>query len=158
MADTAGTRQRTASPLQEETLDKAARALEEEMEEANVTDVRSGLLPMIERIQKNPAIRVIIRKHGKRRAVLMSAATYDTLMEIAHLFTEENDRLSPEEKLEAAYRRMESGSPNEQAGDAGIAYKIHSGSLSGKEVRALVQDAQQILRELDTRLTLGDNY
>lgn len=71
MTQTAATRQRMATSTQNEAQQTAANVLEEVMEEANVTDLRNGLLPTIERIQENPAIKIVIRKHGKRRAVLM---------------------------------------------------------------------------------------
>jgi PHD/YefM family antitoxin component YafN of YafNO toxin-antitoxin module len=146
--------QQTATSSRHEARHKSGVALEEELEEANVTDLRSGLLPTIERIQENPAIRVVIRKHGKRRAVLMSAATYDALMHVANLFIRANDRLAPQDKLEAAYQRLESGSSGEQASSSQqeTAPEVICAVNQGKEVKILLESAQQILRELDMKL------
>ena len=159
MTRTVAARQRMAAPSQDEARRKVADVLEEDLEEANVTDLRSGLLPTIERIQENPAIKVVIRKHGKRRAVLMSAATYDTLIHVANLFVQANDRLSPQEKLEAAYQRLESSSSGKQPSSAeqGITLDVGSSPVRSKEVKILLESAQQILRELDNRLGLGTN-
>lgn len=158
MIRTVAAKQRMTAPSQDETQRGATDVLEEVLEEANVTDLRSGLLPTIERIQENPAIKVVIRKHGKRRAVLMSAATYDTLMHVANLFIQANDRLSPQEKLEAAYRRLESSSLDKQPSSAEqrIALEVGPSPIQGKEVKILLESAQKILRELDIRL--GANY
>lgn len=158
MPRTVAARQRMTAPSQGETHRRATAVLEEVLEEANVTDLRSGLLPTIERIQENPAIKVVIRKHGKRRAVLMSAATYDTLMNVANLFIQANDRLSPPEKLEAAYQRLESSSLDKQPSSAEerIPLEVGSNPIQGKEVKMLLESAQEILRELDIKL--GANY
>lgn len=160
MADSVSARQSMAAPSRDKPRRKAAVALEEELEEANVTDLRNGLLPTIERIQKNPAIKVVIRKHGKRRAVLMSAAAYDALVHVADLFVQANDRLSPEEKLEAAYQRLESSSSAKQSSPAEeeSPLPVRNIPIHGKEVKVLLENAQEILRELDTRLGLGTNF
>ncbi len=131
--------------------------LEEELEEANVTDLRHGLLPTIERIQENPAIKVVIRKHGKRRAVLMSAAAYDALMNVARLCMQANDGLSPAEKLEAAYQRLDASSLGQQPSptEPEIVCTVGTSPVQAKEVKILLESAQQILRELDSRLGLG---
>ncbi len=154
MTQTAATRQRMATSTQNEAQQTAANVLEEVMEEANVTDLRNGLLPTIERIQENPAIKIVIRKHGKRRAVLMSAATYDTLMHVANLFIQENDRLSPQGKLEAAYERLESSSLHKQPSsvEQGDTSEVSLSAIRGKEVKILIENAQELLRELDFKL------
>ncbi len=158
MTRTSAAEQPVAPLSQDEARLKASNVLEEVLEEANVTDLRSGLLPTIERIQKNPAIKVVIRKHGERRAVLMSAASYDALMRAANLFIQANDRLSSQEKLEAAYQRLESSSLDKQPSSAEQPTALEVGSIPirGKEVKILIEDAQKILRELDVRL--GANY
>jgi PHD/YefM family antitoxin component YafN of YafNO toxin-antitoxin module len=150
-------RQQVAESLRDKVQTEAAKVLEEELEEANVTDLRNGLLPTIERIQENPAIKVVIRKHGKRRAVLMSAPAYDALMHAASLFVEANDRLSPQEKLEAAYQRLESSGSSEQAvgAEPEMVCSVGTSPSQGKELKILLENAQQILRELDDRLGLG---
>lgn len=158
MARTIAARQRITAPSQDQTQRGATDVLEEVLEEANVTDLRSGLLPTIERIQENPAIKVVIRKHGKRRAVLMSAATYDTLMHVASLFIQANDRLSPQEKLDAAYLRLELGSLDKQPSSAEqqIPVQVGSSPIQGKDAKILLESAQELLRELNIRL--GANY
>jgi hypothetical protein len=88
----------------------------------------------------------------------MSAATYDTLMNVASRFIQANDRLSPKEKLEAAYQRLEPGSLDKQPSSAeqGIALGVASSPIQGKELKILLESAQEILRELDARL--GADY
>ena len=158
MPRTIAAKRRVTAPAQYEIQPRHSDVLEEVLEEASVTDLRNGLLPTIERIQKNPAIKVVIRKHGKRRAVLMSTATYDALMKVANLFMQANDRLSPQEKLEAAYQRMESSSLDKQPSslEQQVAAVAGPVPIQANDVKVLLESAQQILRELDLRL--GTNY
>ena len=151
-------------------LRKTAKSLlEEEVEESSVTSVRQGLLPLIERIQANPAIRVLIRKHGKPRAVLMSAQTYDVLMKVARMTAEKAEAMSPEQRIEAAYQRLQNerlaekvepemtvviGDPLASVAIASPPVTGAAGSLTLEEVKARVREMQEKLRELDIALEI----
>ena len=157
-------------------LRKTAKSLlEEEVEESSVTSVRQGLLPLIERIQANPAMRVLIRKHGKPRAVLMSAQTYDVLMKLATLTDAKAEAMSPEERIEAAYERLQNERSVEKEEPVEAAETVMSvvvgdpfataviatppvtpaaGSLTLEEVKARVREMQEKLRELDIALEI----
>ncbi len=153
--------------------------LEEELEESSVTSARQGLLPLIERIQKNPAMRVLIRKHGKPRAVLMSAQTYDALMKLATLTDAKADAMSREERIEAAYQRLQDERPAEKA----EVYEFPGGAwataheelanaaaaaadaaepaatpvvspLTKNEVKARLREMQEKIQELDSALEI----
>ncbi|HEY0760609.1 MAG TPA: type II toxin-antitoxin system Phd/YefM family antitoxin [Acidisarcina sp.] len=82
-------------------------ALEEDLEESSVTELRNGLLPTIERIQQNPALRVLIRKHGRPRAVLMSVQTYNSLKRLVSVLDHAEASRSREERIEAAIQRVQ---------------------------------------------------
>jgi PHD/YefM family antitoxin component YafN of YafNO toxin-antitoxin module len=137
--------------------DAAKSALEEELEESSVTDLRHGLLPTIERIQKNPATRVLIRKHGTFRAVLMSAQTYDAFKKLANLFIQKTDAMSREERIEAAFQRLQDERPsaNEQTMAAGATSSQPTASPSYQrkgEAKVILGEIEEKLRELDTAL------
>jgi len=89
------------------TLKQSANALEEQLELSNITELRQGLLRKVEEIQKNPAIRLLILKHGRPQAVLMSADAYDVLKKVAQLFLKANEGMSRDQIINAAIGRFE---------------------------------------------------
>jgi prevent-host-death family protein len=125
-------------------------SLEEELEESSVTSARQGLLPLIEQMQKNPAMRVLIRKHGKPRAVLMSAEAYEALKKLANLTVEKAEALSQEERVEAAYQRLQ----NERPLTVEVATSAPITFLKKEDAKVLLGEIQEKLRELDTALEL----
>jgi PHD/YefM family antitoxin component YafN of YafNO toxin-antitoxin module len=137
--------------------DAAKSALEEELEESSVTDLRHGLLPTIDRIQKNPATRVLIRKHGTLRAVLMSAQTYDAFKKLVNLVVQKTDFMRREEKIDAAFQRLQDERPsaNEQTMAAGATSSEQTASPSPQrkgEAKVILGEIEEKLRELDTAL------
>lgn len=88
-------------------LKEPAKVLEERLELSNITDLRQGLLRKVDEIQKNPAIRLLILKHGRPQAVLMSAEAYDALKEVVKLFLAESEGVSREQSINAAINRFE---------------------------------------------------
>jgi prevent-host-death family protein len=80
--------------------------LEEDLELSNVTELRQNLLPVIERIEKNPALRIIVLKHGKPQAVLMSAQTYELVKKIMNDVASQLKPDSKEAALESARERL----------------------------------------------------
>jgi len=102
-------------------LKSPAKVLEEQLEFSNITDLRQGLLRKVEEIQKNPAIRLLILKHGRPQAVLMSAEAYNTLKKVAQLFLNANEGMSREQIIHAAIERFEAERAAEPAeAEAGV--------------------------------------
>ena len=95
-----------------------ARALEEELEFSNVTDMRQNLLRKIDDLQTNPAARVLILKHGRPLAVLMSSETYDVLKKVVEMFLAQASGLTRAQSIEAAIRRFEAERSTELAAKA----------------------------------------
>ena len=140
--------------------DAAKSILEEELEESSVTDLRHGLLPTIERIQKNPALRVLIRKHGRLRAVLMSAQTYDAFKKLVKLIVQKTDAMGREEKIEAAIQRLQAERPlaseKALAKEESMATAVTSSEpvamSSLQKKKLIIEEIEDKLRELDTAL------
>ncbi len=93
-----------AEALQPET----PRTLEENVELANVTRLRQDLLPIIERLEADPALRFLILKHGKPQAVLMSVQTYELMKKLLNQVQEQMASLTREERVESAVSRLRS--------------------------------------------------
>ena len=89
------------------TLKEPAKVLEEQLEFSNITDLRQDFLRKVEEIQKNPAIRLLILKHGRPQAVLMSSEAYDVLRKVVKLFLNQSDGLSRDQSINAAINRFE---------------------------------------------------
>jgi PHD/YefM family antitoxin component YafN of YafNO toxin-antitoxin module len=89
------------------TLKEPMKVLEEQLEFSNITDLRQDFLRKVEEIQKNPAIRLLILKHGRPQAVLMSADAYDVLRKVVKLFLNHSDGLNREQSINAAINRFE---------------------------------------------------
>ena len=88
-------------------LNSPAKVLEEQLELSNITDLRQGLLRKVEEIQKNPAIRLLILKHGRPQAVLMSAEAYGALKRVAQLLLKASEGMSREQIIDAAIDQFE---------------------------------------------------
>ncbi len=80
--------------------------LEEDLELSNVTELRQNLLPVIERMEKNPALRIIVLKHGKPQAVLMSAQTYELVKKVMNDVASQLKPDSKEAALAGARERL----------------------------------------------------
>jgi PHD/YefM family antitoxin component YafN of YafNO toxin-antitoxin module len=94
-------------PTVSRTLQEPGKILEEQLEFSNVTDLRQDFLRKIEEIQKNPALRLLILKHGRPQAVLMSSEAYDVLKKVVKLFLDHAEGLNREQSINAAIRRFE---------------------------------------------------
>lgn len=88
-------------------LKAPAIVLEEQLEFSNITDLRQDFLRKVEEIQKNPAIRLLILKHGRPQAVLMSAEAYDVMKKVVKLFLDHSEGLNREQSINAAIKRFE---------------------------------------------------
>ena len=91
----------------DQVLKEPAKVLEEQLEFSNITDLRQDFLRRVEEIQKNPAIRLLILKHGRPQAVLMSAEAYDVLKKVVKLFLNHSEGLNREQRINAAINRFE---------------------------------------------------
>jgi len=134
-------------------------ALEEELEESSVTDLRRDLLPTIERMQKNPSLRVLIRKHGELRAVLMSAQTYDVFKKLVTNIVQRTDAMSREAKIESAFQRLQDERPPAErettaVSTTGFRPVVRQSLRRNVEARALLGEIEEKLRELDTALEI----
>jgi PHD/YefM family antitoxin component YafN of YafNO toxin-antitoxin module len=89
------------------TLRESADAFDERLELSNITDLRRDLLKKVDEIHENPAIRLLILKHGRPQAVLLSAEAYDVMKKAVKLLLAESDKLRPEQIIDAAIRRFE---------------------------------------------------
>ena len=133
-------------------------AEEEVVEESKITDFRQSLLPTIERMRENPALRVLIRKHGVPRAVLMSAATYDVLKGLVNRIVKQADAMSREDRIEAALQRLDAEAPTEAAESiAPMAYAASAGISPEKqgEAKVIISEIEEKLRELKELNTLA---
>jgi PHD/YefM family antitoxin component YafN of YafNO toxin-antitoxin module len=89
------------------TLKESADAFDERLEFSNITDLRRDFLRKVDEIQKNPAMRLLILKHGRPQAVLLSFDAYEVLKKVAKLFLNESEGLTREQNIDAAIRRFE---------------------------------------------------
>jgi PHD/YefM family antitoxin component YafN of YafNO toxin-antitoxin module len=82
------------------------RSLEEDIEFSNVTKFRSSLLGAVKRMQKNPAKRYVITKHGEPEAVLMSYQTYSLLTKVMDRALVGTEGQSRDEAIRSAFARL----------------------------------------------------
>lgn len=126
--------------------------LEEKLEFSNVTSARQEFLPLMERLQKNPALRVLILKHGAPLGVIMSHPTYEALKKLAELAVQSTDALSRSQRVGTAVDRLiaeRDASPDSKA----VVVSLHSQMQSAK---TLLEQLQASLRESEDKIrTLG---
>jgi PHD/YefM family antitoxin component YafN of YafNO toxin-antitoxin module len=89
------------------TLKESADAFDERLELSNITDLRRDLLKKVDEIHENPAIRLLILKHGRPQAVLLSAEAYDALKKVAQLYIKANEGLTREQIINDAISQFE---------------------------------------------------
>jgi len=125
-------------------------ALEEQLEYSNVTDLRQDFLPAIERIQKNPALRVLVLKHGHPQAILMSSQTYDLFKKLVNAILTATDKMSREQRIDAAFNRL----TNERSTslDSAMAAAATASAIQKRAARTIIGDIQNNLQELDNAL------
>jgi PHD/YefM family antitoxin component YafN of YafNO toxin-antitoxin module len=127
--------------------------LEEQLEFSNVTSVREQFLPLMDRLQKNPPLRMIILKHGAPQAVLMSYQTYDALKKVVDVLLKNNDALTPEQRVEAAYSRLraERGSSVQPAAEAGanLEAQVEAAKVIVSELQNILTESQSKIQKLD---------
>lgn len=131
--------------------------LEEKLEFSNVTNARQDFLPLMERLQKNPALRVLILKHGVPQAVLMSHPTYDALKKLSELAVQSTDALSRSQRVEAAVDRLtaeRSASPQSRAAVMSLHSQMRSAKTLLEQLQAALRESEDKIRTLDTVLDL----
>jgi PHD/YefM family antitoxin component YafN of YafNO toxin-antitoxin module len=124
-------------------------ALEEQLEFSNVTSVREKLLPLMDRLQENPPLRMIIMKHGTPQAVLMSYQTYDTLKKLVDTVVKTNDALTRQQRVDAAYTRLRAERGSGVRSQAEIAVDLNSQVEAAK---LILSELQNILAESQTKI------
>lgn len=83
--------------------------LEHKVELETVTRLRQNLLPIIERLEDEPALRFLILKHGKPQAVLMSFPTYQLMQKLLSEAVEKADTMTREERIAGALTEWRNG-------------------------------------------------
>ena len=126
-------------------LQDTLHALEQKVELENVTDLRQNLLPIIGRLEDEPALRFLILKHGKPQAVLMSFPTYELLQKLLTQAVEKADAMTREERIAGAFKelRREKGSGHSVADAAGS---------KQPQVARQVEEAMSILQQIRMQL------
>lgn len=94
-------------PMDEAAVREAVQALEKDFELSNITDLRRDLLPIVERLQANPAERYLILKHGRPQAVLMSFQTYNLVKTVMNLMGASIAGTSKEKAVGEALARLQ---------------------------------------------------
>ena len=79
----------------------------EEIEYTNITEFREKLLRTVDELQKSPARRYLVTKHGKPQAVLMSYNAYQVFRKLAEEVMAAEARKDSETALRDAIRRMD---------------------------------------------------
>src|ERR1051326_727401 len=116
------------------------KSLEENLEFSTVTDSKKGILRMIERLQKNPAFRFIVTKHGKPQAVVMSYLTHEILKKLVQSVMQSWDVMTESEKRQAVLQRFRAERPTRAAQVAAVA-----GQEQPKTAKAALEDLQSLL-------------
>ncbi|HUK49219.1 MAG TPA: type II toxin-antitoxin system Phd/YefM family antitoxin [Terriglobales bacterium] len=135
------------------TQNPSLNALEEQLEFSNVTNVREKLLPLMDRLQENPPLRMIILKHGAPQAVLMSYQTYDTLKKLVDTLVKNNDALTQQQRVDAAYARLraERGSSVRPAAEIGVNLdaQVEAAKVILNELQNMLAESQTKIQKLD---------
>lgn len=117
--------------------------LEEQWEYSGVTDLRQELLGIVERLQKNPAVRYLITKHGQPRAVLMSFQTYELLKKALSQALQATAGRSREEAIGAAFDRLRADRGSENM-PATAAHRLVPSPDFREALHALRQDLKRL--------------
>jgi PHD/YefM family antitoxin component YafN of YafNO toxin-antitoxin module len=138
------------------TLSKdAAQVLEEKLEFSNVTDLRQNLLPAIERIEKNPALRYLILKRGRPQAVLMSTRTYDLVKKIMNQIASTQAAVPREEAIESAFERLRAERGSAGRADstaAAVEAATNTTATEGLNQQEVMHQMVSMLQELMTEM------
>jgi PHD/YefM family antitoxin component YafN of YafNO toxin-antitoxin module len=128
-------------------INEATRALEQNVELANVTKLRQNLLPIIERFEDDPALRFLILKHGKPQAVLMSVPTYELMKKVLNQVAEQAAAMTREERIESAVNRLRSQrrSGRSRAASAGSG---HTRPQVTQQLEVVLTILQQVQKDL----------
>lgn len=129
---------------------KSKSPLEEDLELSNVTEFRQNLLPVIERMEKNPALRLLILKHGKPQAVLMSVRTYDLVKKIVDQVASQAEDLPRQDAIDNAYSRLRSGRQGRDAERPGVTGEIPSRENLSQKLELIVTILGQVRKELSS--------
>ena len=125
---------------------RATRRLEEDIEFSNVTKFRNSLLGAVERVQKKPAKRYVITKHGAPEAVLMSYQTYSLLTKVMEQALEGTEGQSRDEAIRSAFARLrqEQEPAPAQMEDASAAAELAASLSPPGVLRPGTFDAQRV--------------
>jgi prevent-host-death family protein len=136
------------SPKLEENLDDL---LKEDPQLSNVTELRNNLLPVIERFEKNPALRIMILKHGKPQAVLMSAQTYELVKKVMNRVTHQLEPASKEEAVKSARARLREERQASRPAEAWDPSAAATMETMHAQMQLLMQALKQFSNDLNVR-------
>ena len=128
-----------------ETRDDVRQSLEQKVELESVTRLRQNLLPIVERLEEDPALRFLILKHGKPQAVLMSFPTYQLLQKLLSEAVEKSEAMGREERIANSLNEWRSGRGSRHSQGA-------AASESEPQVAHQVEQAMTILKRLSKQL------
>lgn len=125
-------------------------ALEETLGYSNVTRLRESFLAVVEQLQKNPAKRFLITKHGLPQAVLMSFRTYTLLKRLMDQTMSSEAEESRDEAIRSALARMRA--ERQPLVEAGASTEMTAVAAKQPNVRAAIRTLQQDLNRLESAL------
>lgn len=119
--------------------------LSEVIEDRGVTELRTDFLQAVDRIQSDPTLRIMVRKHGKLQAVLVSAEAYSAMRDLVDRVVRHADAMTPEERREKALQRLEEDRGSRPAAAV-------SDRISARDAEVLLSEIGSKLRELEVML------
>jgi len=131
-----------------EQVPATGRLLEEKVELENVTSLRHNLLPIIERLEDDPALRFLILKHGKPQAVLLSSQTYELMKKLLQQFQEHMAAMTQEERIENAVSQLRSERGGKRPGAPTVECNLrHPAALKLDVVLDMLQELKHDLHQ-----------
>jgi prevent-host-death family protein len=127
-------------------MQQATPTLEQKVELENVTKLRQNLLPIIERLEDEPALRFLILKHGKPQAVLMSYPTYELMQKLLNQAVEQGEAMTREERIASAVKQLRSERSSTRSRAASVAGQPEP------QVARQVEQAMTILQQVTKQL------
>jgi len=129
-----------------QTGQKVRASLEEGFELSTVTELRQILLPAIDRIEKNPALRFLILKHGKPQAVLMSAQTYEIVKRVMNQVAGQLEAMPREQAVEDAFQRFR-GERGRAAAQSALPSGLAARNVSS-QLDSVIEALKQVREEI----------
>ena len=140
-----------ANAAEDANVEQDLELFQEDPQLSNVTELRNNLLPVIEQMENNPALRILILKHGKPQAVLMSAQTYELVKKVMNQVARQLEPASKEEAVKGAMARLRAerqASPLAERWDPAAAATMEN---MYAQMQTLMQTLKQFSSDLSVR-------